>query len=435
MFGDSGSIALSTQILILIGLTLLNAFFAAAEMATVSLNETKIKILAEHGNKKANTLLKLLKDPNKFLSTIQVGITLASFFASASAATGLSASIGSVLSDIGIPYSNQIAFFGVTVLLSYFTLVLGELFPKRVALSQSEKIAMFSVNIIIFISKVMSPFIKILALSTNLLVKITGLDKAPKEDKVTKEEIQLLINTGNEHGTINETEKEMLEGIFHFDDKKVQKVMISRTEVYCVDINEPLNNYIDELLSSRYSKIPVYQDNIDNIIGVLYIKDLVIEAKRNGFKNINIIDIIKEPYFVPEVNNVQDVFKEMQKTKKQIAIVIDEYGGFSGIVTIEDLIEEIMGEIEDEYDNKKDGIKLIKERTFLIDGITTLDEINERLNINIQADNVETLSGYLINLIGKIPVEEEEKVIQDGKIKFNIQDVSEKRIKKVLVTI
>ena len=435
MTSEPDSVNVIMQIVILIGLTLINAFFAASEMALVSLNKTRIKILAEGGNKKADKLLKILEEPNKFLSTIQVGITLASFFSSASAATGLSATFGSYLTSIGLPYGEEIAFVGVTIILSYITLVFGELFPKRVALSQSEKIAMFSVNIIQFVSKITNPFVKILSFSTSLLVKITGIDKGKTDDKVTREEIKSLIRTGEEHGTINETEKDMLEGIFKFDNKKVGKVMTPRTEVYCINIKEPLSLYIDELLEKRFSKIPVYEDDIDNIIGVLYIKDFVIEAKEKGFDNIEIKKIIKEPYFVPEINTVQDVFNEMQSYKKQMAIIIDEYGGFSGIVTIEDLTEEIMGEIEDEFDNKEDYIELIKEKSFLVDGVTSLDEINDRLNLNLYSENMETISGFLIDLIGRIPVEEKEKIIEHDNVVFKIEEVNEKRIKKVIINI
>ena len=435
MVSEPDPVNVMMQIVILLVLTLINAFFAASEMALVSLNKTRIKILAEGGNKKAEKLLIIIEEPNKFLSTIQVGITLASFFSSASAATGLSATFGSYLTLIGLPYGDEIAFVGVTIILSYITLVFGELFPKRVALSQSEKIAMFSVNIINFVSKITNPFVKILSLSTSILVKITGIDKGKANDKVTKEEIKSLIRTGEEHGTINETEKDMLEGIFKFDNKKIERVMTPRTEVYCININEPLSLYIDELLEKRFSKIPVYEDDIDNIIGVLYIKDLVIEAREKGFDNIEIKNLLKEPYFTPEINTVQDVFKEMQLFKKQISIIIDEYGGFSGIVTIEDITEEIMGEIEDEFDNKEDYIELIKEKTFLVDGVTSLDEINERLNLNLHSENMETISGFLINLIGKIPIEEKEKTIEHNNIVFKVEEVNEKRIKKVIINI
>ena len=322
--------SLTMQILLLIFLTLINAFFASAEMAIVSLNKTKMKVLANEGNKKAKIILKIAEEPTQFLSTIQVGITLAGFFASASAATGLSQELGQALIKMGIPYGDTIAFIGITILLSYFTLVFGELFPKEIALNNSEKISMASVSIILVISKFAKPFVKILSLSTSFLVNITGVNKNKSDNLVTKEEIKSLVETGEEHGTINETEKEMIDGIFRFDGKKVDKIMIPRTEVYCIDCSEDISTYFDEMLQKRYSKIPVYENEIDNIVGVLYIKDLIIEAKKVGFDNIDIKKLIKEPYFVPECKQVKDLFDEMQCSKKQMAIIIDEYGGFSG---------------------------------------------------------------------------------------------------------
>lgn len=421
------------QILLLVFLTLINAFFASAEMAIVSINKTKMKMLYNQGNKKAGLILKIVEEPTNFLSTIQVGITLAGFFASASAATGLSKEFGQTLNSIGIPYGDSIAFVGVTIILSYFTLVFGELFPKEIALNNSEKIALMSVNIILFISKIAKPFVKILSLSSKGLVKITGIDKDKSDNRVTKEEIQSLVETGEEHGTINETEKEMIEGIFKFDNKKVDKIMIPRTEAYCINYNEDISTYIDEMLRQRYSKIPVYEGEIDNIIGVLYIKDLFIEVRKNGFNNIDIKNIMREAYFVPEVKPVKDLFEEMQLSKKQIAIIIDEYGGFSGIATIEDLIEEIIGEIEDEFDKREESIKILSDNTFLVDGVTTLEEINEKLDLDITSEDVDTINGYLINKLGKIPISEEEKIIEEDNITFKIQEVNDKRIEKVII--
>ncbi|MCE5221136.1 MAG: hemolysin family protein [Clostridium sp.] len=423
------------QILFLVILTLINAFFSSAEMSIVSVNKNKIKMLANEGNKKAKVLCKLIEEPTKFLSTVQVGMTLAGFFASASAATGISEQLGVFFISINVPYGQQVAFIGVTILLSYFTLVFGELVPKRIALRESEKIAMFSLRPIIFISKIAAPFIKILSLSTSLLVKLIGLDNKELDEIVTKEELKSFIETGEEQGAINESEKEMIEGIFEFDNKKVEKVMTPRTEVYCINIKEPLNAYLDELLEMRYSRVPVYEDNIDNVIGILYMKDFIIEAKNKGFDNVNIKDILKEPYFVHEGKNVQDLFKLLQISQRHIAVIIDEYGGFSGIITIEDLIEEIMGEINDEDDSSEERIKKVRENTFLVDGLTTLEELNDELNLGIELDDIDTISGFLINLIGNIPSEENENIVEYNDITFKVDKLGEKRIEKILIKI
>lgn len=421
------------QILFLVMLTLINAFFASAEMAIVSVNKNKMKMLANEGHKKAKILCKLIAEPTKFLSTIQVGITLAGFFASASAATGISEQLGNFLTNINVPYGNQIAFIGVTIILSYFTLVFGELVPKRVALRKSEKIAMASLSSIIIISKITAPFIKVLSLSTSLIVKLIGLDSGELEEVVTKDELKSFIEAGEEHGAINESEKEMIEGIFKFDNTKVEKVMTPRTKVYCIDINEPLDFYLDELLEMRYSRVPVYEDDIDNIIGILYMKDFMIEAKSEGFSNVNIKSILKQPYFVHEGKKVQDLFRQLQKSQRHIAVIIDEYGGFSGIITIEDLLEEIVGEINDEDDSGEKRIIKVGENTFLVDGLTTLDELNNELNIDIQLEDVDTVSGFIINLIGSIPSERNENIIEYKDITFKIDKLGEKRIERILV--
>ncbi|KJZ93814.1 Magnesium and cobalt efflux protein CorC [Clostridium sp. IBUN22A] len=338
---EPGPTNVTAQIILIVILTLINAFFASAEMAIVSINKNKVKHLAEEGNKKATILLKLMEEPTKFLSTIQVGITLAGFFSSASAATGLSGTFGELLKSIGIPYSNEIALVVVTVILSYITLVFGELFPKRIALQNAEAIAMFSVKPILFVSKVTLPFIKLLSLSTNLLIKLFGFNVDGLDEKVSKEEIKSMVEVGQEHGVINETEKEMIDSIFEFDDKLAYEVMTPRTNVYLINIDIPLSEYIDELIEERYSRVPVYEGDTDNIIGILYMKDFFIEARKFGFDNVDIRSILQEPYFIPETKNIDELFKELQSCKKHMAILIDEYGGFSGIVSIEDLIEEI----------------------------------------------------------------------------------------------
>lgn len=426
---------ITSQLILIAILTLINAFFASAEMAIVSLNKNKIKLLAEEGNKKAQLLLKLMEEPTKFLSTIQVGITLAGFFSSASAATGLSNNLAQFLGRLSIPYSGQIALIVVTIILSYITLVFGELFPKRVALQKSEAIAMFSVRPILYVSKVALPFIKLLSASTNVLVNIAGLEKEGLDERVSKEEIKSLVEVGQENGVINETEKEMINSIFEFDDKLASEVMTPRTDVYLIDIEKPLCEYLDELLEERYSRIPVYEGDNDNIIGILYMKDFFVEAKRHGFENVDIKSILQSPYFVPETKNIDELFKELQSSKKHLAVLIDEYGGFSGIVTIEDLIEEVMGDINDEYDDEEPGICKIDNNTFIIDGMLSIDDFNENFHVGIESDDCDTVGGFIIDLLGRIPKSAEEKNLVYDNFVFKIEEVKEKRIEKLKVCI
>lgn len=427
-----GATNIISQLLFLLILTIANAFFAGAEMATVSVNKNKIKIFTEDGNKNALLLQELLKEPTRFLSTIQIAITLSGFLASASAATSFSYPLSVIMTKLGIPYGETIAIVLVTIILSFFTLVFGELVPKRIALQKAETISLFTVKPILFISKLTSPFIKFLSLSTNFILQILGMKAENLEENISKEEIKSMIEAGQANGVFNETEKEMINSIFEFDDILASEIMIPRTDVYSIKIDVPINEYLDELLATKHSRIPVYEEDIDNIIGILYIKDLILEARNKGFENIDIRSILHKPYLVPESKNIDTLFKEMQKSKKYIAILIDEYGGFSGIVTMEDLVEEVMGNIDDEYDDSEPKLEKIDNHTYLIDGLYSIDNLIENLDINIISKNHNTISGYLINLLGEIPDDTFlNKEIKVNNIIFKIKNIKENRIDKI----
>lgn len=425
------------QFILILILTLINAFFSASEMAIVSLNKNKIKVLAEEGNKNAILIERLLQEPTKFLSTVQVGITLASFFSSASAATGISNVFGNSLETLNIPYAHEISLIVVTIILSYITLVFGELLPKRLALQNSQKIAMYAVKPIMLISKITIPFVKLLSISTNFLIRLFNVNSKNLEEKVSKEEIKSLVDVGQEHGVINETEKDMINSIFEFDDKLAKEVMTPRTNVYMINIDDCANTYLNSLLNEKYSRIPIFQENIDNIIGILYMKDFLCEAYKVGFDNVNLRNILHAPYFVPEMKNIDELFKELQISRKHMAILIDEYGGFSGIVTIEDLIEEVMGDIGDEFDDEEILLKNISKNTFLASGLISINELNEKLHINLdsESDDYDTLGGFIIKLIGYIPKKDDDCIVNYKDIIFKIKEVNKKRIVKVEITI
>lgn len=432
---DPEPMSLVSQFILILVLTLLNAFFASAEMAIVSVNRNRIKMLADDGNKKASLLVDLLEEPNKFLSTIQVGITLAGFFSSASAATGISEVIGASLSQLGIPYAQSISLIVITIILSYFTLVFGELVPKRIALQKSEQIAMLSVRPIVFVFKFAKPFVKLLSLSTNVLLRVIGMSDTDLEEKVSREEIKSLVDAGEEYGVINQIEKEMINSIFDFDDKLAKEVMTPRTEVYMINSKLPLS--IEELLEENYSRIPVYEGDIDNIIGILYLKDFLHEAYQVGFENVDIKTLLHRPYFVPECKNIDQLFKELQKSKKHLAVLIDEYGGFSGIVTIEDLIEEVMGDINDEYDDDDPVIRKIDNDTYIVNGLISIKELNDKLHLNLdeETEDYDTLGGFLINQIDYIPSETEECMVEYENLLFKVECVKDKRIETVKIHI
>jgi putative hemolysin len=423
---DANSIV--SRIILLIILTLVNSFFACAEMAMVSVNKNRIKKLSEDGKKSAKLVLKFLDEPTKFLSTIQVAITLAGFFSSASAATGLSDPLGKWLK---IPYSEQIAFISVTLIMSFFTLVFGELVPKKLALQKPEAISMFCVRPVKAISKVAYPFIKLLTFSTNILTKPFGIKEGDTEEILSREELKSLVNEVQAHGILNRKEKEMINSIMEFDDKTAKEIMTPRINVFAIDIVEPMDEYKEELMNANYSRIPVYEENIDNIIGILFIKDFLRETVSCGFENVNIRHIIRKPYMVPESKVINDLFRELQQSKKQIAVLIDEYGGFSGIVTMEDLVEEVMGDIEDEYDPISYKMKKIDASTYMLDGLLTIDELNNKLDLNLSSENYDTISGFLIDHLGSIPLEQDDRTIEIDNLVFKLETIKHKRIDKV----
>ena len=425
--------SLLLQFIVIVALTGINAFFSSAEMAIVSINKNKLKILVEEGNRKAIMLENLMKEPSKFLSTIQVGITLAGFFASASAATGLSQYLSIYLRKLGIPYSGQISMILITFVLSYITLVFGELIPKRMALKSSEKIALSSVGTIVTVSKIFSPFVKFLTFSTNIILTALKMKEDDIEEKVSKEELRSLVEVGREHGIINEVEKEMIENIIEFDEKVAREIMIPRTKVFLIDKNISVDELFEKKEVEVYSRIPVYEDEADNIVGILFMKDLMIEAYRKGFQNVKLPEIMQEAYFVPETKNVNELFNEMQSEKKHIAILIDEYGGFSGIVTLEDLIEEVMGNISDEFDADDSSIKKLSANKYLINGELSLNDLNDYFHIELESKHYDTLSGLLIEHMGYIPEDNEdiEPIIID-EISFKPKRVKDKKIEWVL---
>lgn len=433
---DSGP-AIYFQILLLIILTMINAFFAASEMAMIAVDRNRLNEKAEKGNKKAQLILNLRKEQSKFLSTIQVGITFANLFSAAYAATGISQKFGNVLSNVGVIYSERIALVVVTIILSFFTLVFGELVPKRVALQSSEKFAMFSVGAINLFSKITRPFVALLSVSTNFVLKLMGISLEGVEEKVTMEDLKAIVNVGQEQGVINPVEKNMIDSIIVFDDKLAEEIMTARTEVFMIDVNDPLEDYLEELMRLQYSRIPVYEDNVDNIIGILYVKDLLKSTYEEGFKGVDLREIIRPAYFVHERKNINDLFMDLKASRNHIAVLIDEYGGFSGIVTMEDLIEEIVGEIDDEYDHDDPEVTQVNSRSFLVKGSLSIMDLNQRLGLHLdeQTEDYDSVGGLMITELGYIPESgDNSSVVVDG-LTFTIVEVEDNRIQKAKVDI
>ena len=423
-----------TQIIVLIILILLNAYFAATEIAFISLNDAKIERDAKEGNKKAKQILKMLKSPSKFLATIQIGITLAGFLSSAFASDAFADKLAPVLNNL-IPMVSLEVWRGVsivliTIILSFFTLVFGELVPKRLAMKYYEKISYATIGVIRGISVITAPFVKLLTASTNMVSKIFGVGES-EEEVVTEEEIKMMIAEGEEKGTIEKGERLLLNNVFEFNDIIVSEIMTPRTDMYAIDINDKIEDVLDEIDEFKYSRIPVYEENVDDIKGILFVKDILKPLKDN--EKIEIDKIIREPYFVPESKDIDELFKEMQQNKVQMAIVIDEYGGTAGLITMEDIIEELVGNIFDEYDDEEIDVKKIDENTYIVSGLLTSYELKKVFGIEIPEGDYETLSGYWLDRLGRIPDENEHPVIEDEKLTYKVEEMEDKRIKYVKV--
>ncbi|QAA21316.1 hemolysin family protein [Sporolactobacillus terrae] len=411
-------------------LTLINAFFAAAEIALVSLNKKRIERQAAAGNKKALIISKVIDDPSRFLATIQVGITLANFFSSASAATGLANQFASFLGTI--PYAKELSIAVITLVLSYITLVFGELFPKRIALQNAERIAAFAARPIFLIGKFTYPFVMFLSFSVNVLAKVIHVGKEDGKEQVnSREEIKLLAQSGQEDGSVNTEELEMIRGVFELDDKIAREIMTARTDSFIIDADTPPDQLTELILSEKYSRIPVYEQDRDRIIGLLNIKDYFHAASKVGFENVALRSVMREAFFVPETRYIDDLLKEMRDSHQHLAVLIDEYGGFAGIVTMEDLIEEIVGEIEDEYDETKQPLTRIDESTYLADGSMELDAFNHHFKTDIDVPEFDTLAGWMLSQIGSIPDEGFKPTVTYKNMLFTVKSVNGNRLEKI----
>lgn len=421
-----------TPVIILIVLILINGFFAASEMAFVSLNDAKIAKQAKEGNKKAKQIQKMLENPSRFLATIQIGITFAGFLSSAFASDAFASELAPVLykviPSISLAAWQSISIIMITIILSFFTLVIGELVPKRLAMKHYEKIAFGTIGIIRAIYIITVPFVKLLTTSTNIVSKIFGVSEKD-EEIVTEEEIKMMIDEGEEKGSIEEDEKNLINNVFEFNDITVSEIMTHRTDIYAIDINQNLNDLIEELDEYKYSRVPVYDGTVDEIKGVLYLKDLLKYLK--GKRTVKLKTIIRPAYFVARSKPINEVFRELQRNNNQMAIVLDEYGGTAGLITMEDILEELVGDIFDEYDEIEQEYEKIDDNTFLISGSVTINDLKKILAVEIPEGDYETLSGYLQDILGRIPADEEKPVIETEKVTYKIEEYEDKRILKV----
>lgn len=428
------------KIILLLVLIFINAFFAMSEIAIISLNDTKIEKMAEEGHKKAKMVLKLTSNSTRFLSTIQIGVTLAGFLSSASASTAFAAmltnAIKSLVPTVSVSLISGVSVVVITLITSYFSLVLGELAPKKIGMQASEKVAFAVVKPLLVISKITAPFVKFLSLSTNAVVRLFGFDPNADEATVTEEEIRMMVDVGGEKGVIEDAQKEMINNIFEFDDMDAGDIMTHRTDVVAADINDTnLEDFMALAIEHGRSRIPLYDEDIDNIVGIVYVKDLLKYVGKEVKAKGTLKNIMREPYFIPETKSCGELFKEMSSKKIQMAVVVDEYGGTAGIITLEDIVEAIMGNIQDEYDHEEDEISKIDENTFTVDGTIDIEEIDELIGKELPEGGYETLAGFIMDELQCIPKDGEMNEVIFENVKFTVLSVEDRRIEKIKVEI
>lgn len=424
------------ELLVVFILILVNAFFAGTEMAVITLNDAKIRKMSEDGDKKAKKVLKFIENPGSFLSTIQVGVTFAGFLSSAFAASSFAAKLTHLLDPNGLhAWVNTLSTIIITIILSFFSLVLGELFPKRIAQRYPEKWSFTAAGIVSFFSKVAKPFVMLLTFSTNSMLKLCRIDPDERDPEVTEEEIRMMVDVGSESGTIEDSEKEMIENIFEFNDKEVSEIMTHRKKIISLPIEADYEAVLKLAKNEKYTRIPVYKDTIDDIVGILHIKDLLgIESPRDG-KKFDLSKLIREPLFVHETRKISKLFAEMKTSGMQMAVIIDEYGGTMGIATIEDMLEEIVGNISDEFDDEEQECIKLSNGDLIVAGDMTLSDLENVIGIELTDDDYDTIAGLVIQLLDRVPEEGEKPSVQYKNLDIKVLRVQERWISKVLIHI
>ena len=419
------------SIILLIVLIFLNAIFASAEIAVISMNDAKLKKLTEEGNKKAIKLTKLTEQPARFLATIQVVITLAGFLNSAFAADYFADPLVDLFISLGAPVPrnvlSSVAVIIITVILSYFNLVFGELVPKRIAMKKTESLSLALASPLYTISKIFTPLVFLLTVSTNGVLRLLGIDPNESEEQVTEEEIRMMLSEGSQQGTIDQSETEMIQNVFDFNDISVEQICTHRIDVTSLDINDSLETWQGIIFESRHTFYPVYKENTDNIVGILNTKDYFRMENKSKEEIIN--HAIDKPWFVPENMKANVLFQNMKTSRKYIAVLIDEYGGMSGLITLHDLIEALVGdlyELEDAVQSPE--IQQIGENSWEIQGSADLEDVAEALGIELPTEDFDTYNGYVCDVIGRVPANGETFSCETEDLSIQVHSVVNHRI-------
>jgi putative hemolysin len=432
---DDGSIF--WQLLFQLFLILVNAIFASAEIAVLSTNENKIARLSAEGDKRASKLNNLTNQPARFLATIQVGITLAGFLASAFAADNFSDRIVHRLLELGVKMPqatlNNIVVVLITLLLSYFMLVFGELVPKRIAMRNAEKLSLGLSGMLYGLSKIFFPLVALLTVSTNGVLRLLGIDPEAADNNISEEEIRMMVDEGTEKGAVTHTEKEMIQNVFEFDDKTAEEVMTHRTEVVVLWLDETPEQWDETITESRHTIYPVCDETMDNVIGILNIKDyyrLKDKSKDSVLKNA-----VKPAYFVPETVKTDVLFRNMKATRNHFAIVLDEYGGMNGIITMNDLLEQLVGDLGDDHPEVEiePEIERIDSRTWKILGFVPLERVSEQLGVLLPVDDFETFGGFVFGELGYVPDDGATPELEAFGLSIKVLEITDHQMIKAVV--
>lgn len=421
-------------------LILINAFFAATEIAVISINENKVRKQAEDGDKKAAQLLRLAESPSNFLSAIQVCITLGGFLASAFAASNIASRITRSMLANGFHLVSEqtlgtLSMIVVTLVLSYFTLVLGELVPKRIAMQNPERVARLTIRVMIAVQIFFKPVVWLLSVSTNGLLRLLRIDPHHGKNAVTEEEIRLMVDIGGEKGTIQEDEREMIENIFEFNNITAESVMVHRMDVVAVHVEDTFEDILQAIRDSGLSRFPVYDEDIDDIIGILNTRDFLMNAHEEHKKTLR--ELLRPAYLVPETVQADVLFRDMQQQKVHMAVVVDEYGGMSGIVTMEDLLEEIVGNIYDEFDPAEENeIVKIGDNLWRVAGSVDLETLADTLDVELPLDEeYGTLGGMVFSCFNTIPEDGSTPEVDAYGLHVKVEKIEDRRLESALLSI
>lgn len=428
-------------LLLQIILIALNAVFASAEIAVLSINEMKLERMAEQGNQRAKRLFRLVKEPARFLATIQVAITLSGFLGSAFAADNFSEPLVDWILSLGVKIPrttlDACSVIVITLILSYFTLVFGELVPKRIAMKRSEQLALGISGLVSGISVIFKPLVSFLSISTNFVLRLCGIDPNEEEDQVSEEEIRMLVDVGSEKGAIAHQEKEFIQNVFEFNDTMIENIATHRTDVVMLWIEDDMDSWKETIHNSRHTRFPICEGSPDHVIGVLNTKEYFRTADKSR-ENI-LRTAVHTPYFVLETTRADVVFKNMKLTKHSMAIVIDEYGGMTGIVTLSDLIEELVGDLSDEFSDDKGGepeLKRINDGIWRIRGNIELCVLEETLGQKLISSEFDTLTGLVFDELGIIPEDGERDIeIEIQNLQIQIKCIKDHQIEEAIIEI